>query len=100
MESYCIAKVIRLCGDIGLPTEVSPFYGGIRMGLAMENGGYTSPRSEREIMVDLATGTLRQELESVTPPIESECIAFIQYLLNVDPDQRPSAEEALQHPWL
>ncbi|PVH84802.1 kinase-like protein [Cadophora sp. DSE1049] len=100
MEAFCVAKVIRLCGDIGLPMNLSPFYGGMRMGAAMANGGYTSPRSKKQISVEMETGTLREELENVTPPIEPGCIDFLEYILNINPDQRPSAREALQHPWL
>lgn len=27
-------------------------------------------------------------------------VQFIQYLLTIDPERRPTAIEALQHPWL
>jgi len=33
-------------------------------------------------------------------PIDPECIGFIESLLIVDRVKRPSAKEALQHPWL
>ncbi|KAH7395801.1 hypothetical protein BKA64DRAFT_709186 [Cadophora sp. MPI-SDFR-AT-0126] len=95
-----VAKIIRLCGDIELPPDLSPFYNIIRMGAAMVNGGYTSPRSQEQVNVEIKTRTLREELESLTEPIDPGCIDFLEYVLNVDPDQRPSAREALEHPWL
>ena len=48
----------------------------------------------------IKVGTIRQELEKVEGPIERGCIDFIESLLVVDPVKRPSAKEALQHPWL
>ncbi|EFQ97409.1 CMGC protein kinase [Nannizzia gypsea CBS 118893] len=43
-------------------------------------------------------GSLREELIKVNVP--TDYIDFIQYLLTVDHRERPTAEEALQHPWL
>ena len=34
------------------------------------------------------------------PEADEGCLAFLSTLLTVDPKQRPSAAEALQHPWL
>lgn len=39
---------------------------------------------------------LGEEFDSLSPHAQD----FISRLLNVDPDQRPSAEQALGHPWL
>lgn len=47
----------------------------------------------------IKVGTIRQELEKVEGPIDPGCIDFIERLLVVDPARRPSAKEALQHPW-
>lgn len=44
------------------------------------------------------TLTLREELEQKQVP--SDCIAFIEHLLVVDPKKRPSVDEALAHPFL
>jgi serine/threonine protein kinase len=41
---------------------------------------------------------LREQLEQIEVP--SECIDFIEYLLTVDPDKRPSVSEALGHQYL
>lgn len=32
--------------------------------------------------------------------VNAECIAFIEHLLTVDPEKRPSVDEALAHPYL
>jgi serine/threonine protein kinase len=34
------------------------------------------------------------------PAADDGFLDFLSYLLTPDPTQRPSAEEALQHPWL
>jgi serine/threonine protein kinase len=41
---------------------------------------------------------LRDLLEQKQVP--AECIDFIEHLLNVDPEERPSAIKALAHPYL
>ncbi|KAH6720268.1 kinase-like domain-containing protein [Leptodontidium sp. MPI-SDFR-AT-0119] len=113
-NEWCIAKIVLLRGDIGdLPDSSNPYYSEIVSGVALANNHLTSPgdstqegdeytfqgeRTNRK--VNMKTRTLREELESVEQPIEPACIDFIEYLLTVDPDQRPSAEEALAHPWL
>ncbi len=46
-------------------------------------------------------GNLRQELENLPgPKVSPQLIDFIQYLLLVNHAKRPSAMEALQHPFL
>ena len=34
------------------------------------------------------------------PEADEACIDFLQHLLTIDPEKRPTAETALQHPWL
>jgi serine/threonine protein kinase len=46
----------------------------------------------------IQTLTVREEL--IQRHISLDCIAFIEHLLVVDPKQRPSATEALAHPFL
>lgn len=43
-------------------------------------------------------GTLRQELEKLR--VSTECIDFIEHLMVYDHTKRPSATDALDHPWL
>ena len=46
-------------------------------------------------------GTLRQELESLPgPKVDPGLLDFIDSLLIVDHTQRPTAAEALEHPYL
>lgn len=45
--------------------------------------------------------TLREELERIeNPPVSPSIIDFIESLLIIDPSKRPTAEEALRHPFL
>lgn len=49
----------------------------------------------------IKVGTLRQELEKLPgPKVSPELLDFIQYLLVVDHTERPTALEALEHPYL
>jgi serine/threonine protein kinase len=41
---------------------------------------------------------LCQQLEQKEVP--SDCINFIEHLLTVDPEKRPTVDEALSHPYL
>ena len=34
------------------------------------------------------------------PQADAGCLEFLKYLLTIDPLERPTAEEALNHPWL
>lgn len=42
----------------------------------------------------------RTSLKFRVPEADEGCINFISCLLSVDPKKRPTAAEALQHPWL
>lgn len=42
----------------------------------------------------------RTSLAARAVAADNEMLDFLSYLLQVDPQRRPSAEEALQHPWL
>ena len=42
----------------------------------------------------------RTSLAARVPEADPGCLDFLASLLSVDPDRRPSAEQALQHPWL
>ncbi|KAF2753564.1 kinase-like protein [Pseudovirgaria hyperparasitica] len=95
-EAWCIAKIIRLVGPLGEP---------------IENQAY---KDEFEFAKQLAImdhphGTMklitrrhwREELESIPdPPILKELLDFIEFILIVDPIKRPTASEALLHPYL
>lgn len=40
------------------------------------------------------------EVELRNAGVPDDCMRFIQYLLTWNPDERPTAEQALKHPWL
>ena len=43
---------------------------------------------------------LNESMHEVFKDVSPQCKKFIEHLCNKDPEERPSAEEALQHPWL
>ena len=99
-EAWCIAKMIRLVGPIGEPeTTNTDLEDEFAVAEFLERETFVHPdtgKVERFINV----GTIRQELEAAEGPVDKDCIDFIESLLVVDPDKRPTAEEALEHPWL
>lgn len=99
-NNWCVAKLIRLVGPIGTPDPSKvDLVDEFALAEYFERESFINPQSgleERFIKV----GSIRQELEKVDGPIERKCIEFIESLLVVDPLSRPSAKEALQHPWL
>jgi serine/threonine protein kinase len=42
----------------------------------------------------------RTSLRARVPEADAGCLDFLGSLLTIDPEQRPSAEQALHHPWL
>jgi serine/threonine protein kinase len=49
----------------------------------------------------ISLGSLRDELEQLPRDMCSHgCIDFLEYLLVIDPTKRPTAKEALQHPFV
>ncbi|KAF2968974.1 hypothetical protein GQX73_g4613 [Xylaria multiplex] len=95
-EAWCIAKIHLLVGPMG------------------EYNGSAEIEEEWDVaeqLRDLDAGppigklikvqSLRQELERIgDPPVSSSLIDFIEALLIIDPSKRPTAEEALRHPFL
>ncbi len=62
---------------------------------------YYKDRDTKKLTRVLTIGTLREELARVPgPPISPDLIEFIHYLLVIDHTKRPTAIEALQHPYL
>lgn len=99
-DHWSIAKLMRLVGPIGNPDpSKTDIVDEFALAEYFEKETFINPKSgleERFIKV----GSISQELEKVEGPIEPGCIEFIKSLLVVDPMRRPSAREALQHPWL
>lgn len=98
-EAFCIAKMMRLMGPLGEPDQakqdiVHEFY----LAQYLEQSTFIRPETGQEEQF-VKVGTIRKELEAIHG-IESGCVNFILSLLVVDHTKRPSAKEALQHPWL
>ena len=99
-DHWCIAKLMRLVGPIGTPDpSKTDIVDEFALAEYFEKGTFVHPKTGLEESF-IKVGSIRQELEKVEGPIEKGCIDFIESLLVVEPMRRPSAREALQHPWL
>lgn len=91
---------MRLVGPIGSPdpskTEIVDEFA---LAEYLEASTFVRPETGVEERY-IKCGTLRQELEKVEGLEDDGVIGFIESLLVVDPVKRPSAREALLHPWL
>jgi len=66
----------------------------------LSTGTYIHPEIDGPVPY-IDVGTLRQELESLSgPKVDPELLDFIDSLLIVDHTKRPTAAEALEHPYL
>ena len=98
-DAWCLAKIIRLVGPLQDP--VKPEYGEeFAAAEILEQETFSHPATGMtEEFIKL--GKIRQELEAVPgKKIDEDCISFIESLLIMDHTKRPTAREALKHPWL
>ncbi|KFZ14030.1 hypothetical protein V501_03423 [Pseudogymnoascus sp. VKM F-4519 (FW-2642)] len=96
-EAWCIAKIIRLVGPISPPVNEA-FLDEFSLARALEREEYEDP--ETGVMKQFITvGTVRQELERIGG-VPQDLIEFIEYLLVIDHTKRPTARDALGHPYL
>jgi serine/threonine protein kinase len=65
---------------------------------ALEKGLYEDPDTG-EMKRFITVGTVRQELEMIEG-VPQDLIEFIEHLLVLDHTKRPTAREALGHPYL
>lgn len=66
----------------------------------LSTGTHTDPISDGPVTY-IEVATLRQELESLSgPKVDPELLDFIDFLLIVDHTKRPTAAEALKHPYM
>lgn len=98
IEAWCIAKIQRLIGPVGPPVNEEfelDFF------VAEEFGGtFIHPDTNVETSY-ITMGTLRQELERMPfPKLPPELIDFLEHILVVDTAKRPTASQALKHPYL
>ncbi|EEQ29073.1 conserved hypothetical protein [Microsporum canis CBS 113480] len=97
--AWCLAKIHRLVGPIDMP-ENPEYKEDFEMGAALEKSGYVHPKTGETIPF-ITVGSLREELQKLPREICSEeCIDFIEHLLVIDPAGRPTAEEAMKHPFV
>lgn len=98
-EAWCIAKIRRLVGPMEAPVD-SNYEEEFALAEYLETGSFRhqDDPSERQF---ITVGTLRQELEKISAPkVSQELLDFIEFLLVLDHTKRPTAVEALQHPYL
>jgi serine/threonine protein kinase len=98
-EAWCLAKLILLIGLLEKPV-VPEYEEEFDIAVGLERGTFIHPETGLDEQF-IKLGTIRQELKNVPgSKIETGCIDFIESLLVLDHTKRPSAKEALQHPWL
>ncbi|CAA9956983.1 CMGC/DYRK protein kinase [Pyrenophora teres f. maculata] len=96
-EAWCIAKMIRLMGGpIGQPVDNETYQD--EFGLAEQLAIMDHPGEDTKL---ITRDHWRKELEDVTdPPVPRDLLDFIESILVIDPEKRPTAAEALMHPYL
>ena len=98
-EAWYIAKIRRLVGPVEPPVD-SKYEEEFAVAEYLETNTFRYQDDSSETPF-ITVGTLRQELERMSGPMVSpELLDFIDFLLVVDHTKRPTAEEALQHPYL
>jgi hypothetical protein len=81
-------------------SENSEYKDDFEMATAPEGSGYMHSKTSEPTLY-ITVGAVRGELQKLLREICSEaCIDFIQYLLIIDLAKRPTAEEALRHPFV
>jgi serine/threonine protein kinase len=99
-EAWCIAKIRRLVEPLDPPVGNPDYEEEFFVAEHLESTTF----NHRETGVEtpfIQVGSLREELEKLPgPKISEELLDFIEYLLVIDHMKRPTALEALQHPYL
>lgn len=98
-DAWCMAKLMRLRGRFDMEVEMKR-YDEWELAVGLEAMDFKDPKTGimRPYIVG---GTLEEELEKLPRELCSrECIEFILYLLELDYKKRPTALEALQHPFI
>lgn len=97
--AWCIAILQRLVGPIDLYVN-SAYQENFLLADYLESNTYIHPHTKLETQY-IRRGTLRRELEQLPgPKVSPDLVEFIEYLLVMDHTKRPTASEALQHPYL
>jgi len=99
-ESWCIAKIDRLIGPLGPPVQIPDYESEFSTADHLSTGTHIDPEIDGPVPY-MDVGSLRQELESLPgPKVDAGLLDFIDFLLIVDYAKRPTAAEALEHPYL
>ncbi|EDO01264.1 predicted protein [Sclerotinia sclerotiorum 1980 UF-70] len=98
-EAWCIAKIQRLVRPVQAP--INPDYEDeFLVANHLETTIFIHPDTNLKTRF-IKKGPLREELGRLqNPKVPSELMDFIEYLLVVDHRKRPTASEALLHPYL
>jgi len=95
-EAWCIAKIIRLVGPLGQPVDCRTYKEEFE--LAKQLAVMDHPLGSMKL---ITRGNWREELQHIPdPPVSPDLLDFIESLLIIDPDKRPTASDALLHPYL
>ena len=98
--AWCIAKIIRLIGPVDLPPQSAKYFSEFKLAQQLESSTYNHPDTGKPTPF-ITVKTLRQELEFLPRSLcSNQCIDFLEHLLVVDQSKRPTAEEALKHPFV
>lgn len=83
--AWSLGKIIQLFGP--LPRNENPeFTEEFNLAETFVKGGV------------IKIGPFKEEMSKFD--VSEDCIQFLQHILDIDPRKRPTAVQALQHPWL
>ncbi|KAF1848207.1 kinase-like protein [Cucurbitaria berberidis CBS 394.84] len=95
-EAWCIAKIIRLVGSLGQPIDSQIYKEEFE--LAEQLAIMDHPLGSMKL---ITRGNWREELQHIPdPPVSPDLLDFIESLLVIEHTKRPTASEALLHPFL
>lgn len=98
-NAWCMAKLMRLLGRFEM-TKSMDNYDEWLLAVGLEGSEYKDPKTGT-MKPYIALGTLQEELRQLPRDLCSlECIDFLVYLLNLDYKKRPTALDALKHPFI
>lgn len=96
-EAYCIAKMILLVGPLNREAVREPYKKEFELAEQLVDMDHIVGYSK---LIQKRSGW-RKELELFSdPPMPQDLLDFIESLLILDPEKRPTAAEALRHPYL
>jgi serine/threonine protein kinase len=95
-NAYCIAKIICLVGPISHPVSCKIYKEEFE--LAEQFAVMDHPLGPMKL---IDRGNWRKELQEIPDPlVPQDLLDFIESLLIIDPNKRPTASDALRHPYL